>query len=193
MFVHVSNRKYTFAKLGLVIDVKRGGEQWVTLHDGFNAIVSLMCELDAARVVLEALRSVSLNNVPTEVAQALALHDRLVDDREPPSTWASPASNGVYTGRLSVANPPQSTAPRTENKYVITYDGKDTPTKFYTAHPGRLHRWTTEYPDAKLYDTANEATETLLQLEVWIVHDGDLCVVENYGTDAQRVVIKAGE
>lgn len=61
-----------------------------------NAIASMMAELDAARVVVAAVRAniqklEGKDVYPAWAVDALALHDRLCDDREPPSEWAQPA------------------------------------------------------------------------------------------------------
>lgn len=51
---------------------------------------SLMAELDAARVVVQAVRgcSAKLGQLcPTAIHEAIALHDSLVDDHELPSAW----------------------------------------------------------------------------------------------------------
>lgn len=85
--VRVDNGKYAFRKAGLAIEVDRYGDPWITLHDGTNALSSVMSELDAARVVLEAARKLG-DAAPQEIRDALAKHARLVDDREQPSAWA---------------------------------------------------------------------------------------------------------
>ncbi len=82
MKIRTDNGKYTFIKDGLTIRVLRYGEPWHEQQQAFNAISSLMCALDAARVVLEAARAGG------DVQAALRLHDGLVSDREPPSEWA---------------------------------------------------------------------------------------------------------
>jgi hypothetical protein len=87
--VRVDNGKYEFRKVGLVIEVFRGGKPWLTLHDGFNALMGMMCELDAARVVLDAARLLG-DDAPREIKKALERHRGLVDDRELPSAWAAP-------------------------------------------------------------------------------------------------------
>jgi hypothetical protein len=97
--VSVSSGKYTFVqpKDDYKIHILRYGESWVQDLDGSNALFSLMAELDAARVVLEAARkwnqSFSIDAKPrtvqsdNELMDALAKHDRLVDDHQPPSDW----------------------------------------------------------------------------------------------------------
>lgn len=96
--VFVDSGKYTFVNRGgWKIDILRYGERWVDNVDGPKAIHSMMAELDAARVALEAARkwkaSFSLDAGPRTVAtdqelmDAIAKHDRLVDDHQPPSYW----------------------------------------------------------------------------------------------------------
>lgn len=106
--VSVDNGKYTFvSRLGFHVDVLRHGEPWVTEIDAPKAVMSLMAELDAARVVLAAARALAdaFSKMPVaaiaEIAKcdsgagvglvrALALHSRLVDDRTLPSAWCVP-------------------------------------------------------------------------------------------------------
>lgn len=84
--VSVDGGKYKFiARLGYEIDVDRHGEAWVTGLDAPKAVMSLMAELDAARVVVAAVRLSA--DVPHGIIEALERHDRLCDDREPPSAW----------------------------------------------------------------------------------------------------------
>lgn len=92
--VRVDSGKYTF-----VIDsptteviILRHGEPWHRQGDAFNALHSIMCELDAARVVLAAARSLEKRGeAPMALTQALRLHDALVSDSEHPSEWAVPS------------------------------------------------------------------------------------------------------
>lgn len=95
--VRVDNGKYTFRKAGLAIEVDRHDRRgWVTLHDGTNALSSMMSELDAARVVIAAARSlVKRGEAPPALVNALELHGRLVDDREHPSEWTCPSEPRV--------------------------------------------------------------------------------------------------
>lgn len=100
MIVKVCDGKYTFRKTSLVIEVDRHGEQWLTLREGFNAIHSLMAELDAARVVLAAVRAYVTSGKGTAVPalfEALEQHDALVSDTEPPSEWTriNPSAVGL--------------------------------------------------------------------------------------------------
>ncbi len=93
--VSVSNDKYTFISPAdhYAISILRYGEAWHgPQEDACNALHSIMCELDAARVVLEAARATiaskhegtaSIGNLE----RALELHGRLCDDRAAPSAW----------------------------------------------------------------------------------------------------------
>lgn len=86
--IHVSNGKYTFiVGPGPTMFIDRGGERWHAQQEAFNALHSIMCELDAARVVVEVARLMG-DDAPMEIRDALALHSRLVDDRQKPSAWA---------------------------------------------------------------------------------------------------------
>jgi len=92
--VSVDNGKYTFVfneRIGdwSTVDILRHGSQWITIHDGTNALHSIMTELDAVRVVLAEARILCNNqNFGTgKLKEALEKHDRLCDDREPPSEW----------------------------------------------------------------------------------------------------------
>lgn len=94
--VKVDGGKYTFHNRGgWNIDVLRHGEPWIDDIDAPTAVFSLMCELDAARVVLQAVRNgiglLASPDVGRAIADALKVHDALVDDREPPSEWCEPA------------------------------------------------------------------------------------------------------
>lgn len=98
--VHVDHGKYTFINDLGRISIKRHGEEWVADVNGANAISSMMAELDAARVVLAAVRktrdtsSRAWTSVP-RIAEALALHGRLVGDTMNPSDWCQLASKPV--------------------------------------------------------------------------------------------------
>jgi hypothetical protein len=92
--VSVSNGKYTFVKPKDYhkVHILRYDEPWVHDLNGSNALLSMMFELDAARVVLAAVRAnvKQINGTdayPAWAVDALALHDRLVDDHQPPSDW----------------------------------------------------------------------------------------------------------
>jgi hypothetical protein len=90
MKINVSSGKYTFVQRHvLYIDVLRGGDTWVTDLEASNAINAMMCELDAARVVLAAARQLILETGCDwgPIGQALKKHDALVDDHEQPSEW----------------------------------------------------------------------------------------------------------
>lgn len=94
--VRVDNGKYTFIGKPLAVAIHRYGEPWHIQTEATNALRSMMAELDAARVVLEAARKVVntprgdtrqlVESIDT-IADAIAKHDRLVDDHEPPSEW----------------------------------------------------------------------------------------------------------
>lgn len=93
MRVRVDGGKYTFIKENLEIKILRHDEPWVNLgQGGFNALVSIMCELDAARVVLQLARELARHGsafVPRNmIADAIRKHDGLVSDTEPPSEWS---------------------------------------------------------------------------------------------------------
>lgn len=78
------------------ISILRHGEAFHEIvGPGFDAVHSLMCELDAARVVVAAAREAMAMNVleggltPRQVIEnALKQHEALVSDLEPPSEWA---------------------------------------------------------------------------------------------------------
>jgi hypothetical protein len=85
--VRVDSGKYTFIIAdGPTILIDRHGERWHAQQEAFNALHSMMCELDAARVVLDAARRLG-DDAPREIKQALAKHSSLVSDREGPSDW----------------------------------------------------------------------------------------------------------
>lgn len=92
--VRVDNGKYEFVnRNGYTLDVMRHGEGWAVDVEPSKAIIAMMAELDAARVVLAAVRiSASLDSAGTSsgVRAALEIHDGLVYDHEPPSAWAIP-------------------------------------------------------------------------------------------------------
>lgn len=90
--IRTDSGKYTFVvdESGQV-EVLRGGESWLRFAVGSKAIHSLICELDAARAVIAAARSlVKRGEAPMALVDALRLHTALVDDREHPSEWAVP-------------------------------------------------------------------------------------------------------
>jgi hypothetical protein len=87
--IRVADGKYTFVKGDTSIAILRHGEPWHEQSEGFNALFSIMVELDAARVVLLAARALG-DTMPLSIADALAKHERLVSDHEPPSAWSSP-------------------------------------------------------------------------------------------------------
>lgn len=88
--VRVSRGKYTFIKRSLSIVILRHGEPWHEQQDAFNALASIMAELDAARAVIAAARTLYKNgDASQDLIDALAAHTALVDDSEPPSEWVS--------------------------------------------------------------------------------------------------------
>lgn len=92
--VRVDNGKFTFAidNVSHAVVIYRHGELWHEQRDAFNALHSIMCELDAARVVLAAARYLSkMGMAPLELENALRLHSGLVSDMEHPSEWAVPS------------------------------------------------------------------------------------------------------
>ncbi len=92
MKVKTDSGKYTFViDLGSM-HVLRHGEPWLVINEGFNAIRSLVCELDAARVVLQAARDCfdpDLGAMKRHLHDALKQHEALVSDNEPPSDWTT--------------------------------------------------------------------------------------------------------
>lgn len=106
--VTVSEGKYTFVVPAddYRVSILRHGEPWHGPQgEASNALHSIMMELDAARVVVQAARAnvKQLNGrdvYPAWAVDALALHDRLVSDREPPSAWC-----GVGTSAPPIAAP----------------------------------------------------------------------------------------
>lgn len=92
--VRVDSGKYTFVRTaGGGIEILRHGEPWHEQTGASNALASIMAELDAARVVVAAAREAVKTMAALAVGHtfgmgtALAKHDALVDDREPPSAW----------------------------------------------------------------------------------------------------------
>lgn len=95
--VKVDNGKYEFIQRGgFKVDILRHRKPWVEDITASKAIGSMMAELDAARVVLEAARDfvfiAQVNGRGGEVlalVRALAAHDACVGDRQPkPTEWA---------------------------------------------------------------------------------------------------------
>lgn len=107
--VSVSNGKYTFVIPAddYRVSILRHGEPWHGPQgEASNALHAIMCELDAARVVVQAAREMVTavrakrdsgeefdpRYFPLALVEALALHDRLCDDNEKPSEWCQPAT-----------------------------------------------------------------------------------------------------
>ena len=89
--VRVDSGKYEFVQRAGHVEILRDGSPWGRT-DYPKAIGSLMAELDAARVVLKKVRELSASwraGAQTMLEEALRTHDSLVDDREPPSPWAT--------------------------------------------------------------------------------------------------------
>ena len=101
MKINVDNEKYTFVNRdgGFEVDVLRHGQPWMTDIECPKAISTMMAELDAARVVIQAVREhleiyghgrdEDSKIMVKELALAMKLHGQLVDDREAPSEWAT--------------------------------------------------------------------------------------------------------
>lgn len=112
--VRVDSGKYTFvrpASGGGFTRILRHGEPWHEQDAANNALFSIMCELDAARlVVAEARRIVDRHVVDPALvlSRVIAQHDQLVDDREPPSAWCgdSPASRAPRRDGCDGDHPP---------------------------------------------------------------------------------------
>lgn len=94
--IRVDNGKYTFLSGvdGYKFDVLRHDEPWVRDITASNAITSMMAELDAARVVLKAVRIMVADNETDgtepdidDLKAALRRHAALVSDNEQPSEW----------------------------------------------------------------------------------------------------------
>lgn len=87
--VRVSGGKYTFVQKAYWVEIERYDKPWHEQHEASNALSSIMAELDAARVVLEAARRLAKRNeAPPELYAALMKHEALVSDQEQPSEWA---------------------------------------------------------------------------------------------------------
>lgn len=99
--VKIENGKYTMvSKDGWRLDILRHDELWIENITAAKCLHGAMCELDAARVVVKAAREFlaahdavrSIVGGPDSIGairDALEKHSALVDDREPPSEWAS--------------------------------------------------------------------------------------------------------
>ena len=86
--VSVDNGKYTFVlrPTDSKVDVLRDGKPWVTILRPWNALHSALCELDAARVVLEAAFALG-DDAPLEIKRAIERFRSLVGSSLPPSDW----------------------------------------------------------------------------------------------------------
>lgn len=90
--ISVDNGKYTFViDANGYISVQRHGAPWIDHADAPSAIHAALCELDAARVVVAAVRACAqAGTAPPEIVTALKTHAGLVGDHEPPSAWTRP-------------------------------------------------------------------------------------------------------
>lgn len=95
--ISVDNGKYVFVQRGgFKLDILRHGEPWVEDITASKAIGSMMYELDAGRVVLEAARQMVAAETANgrgdsvkALARALATHDVCVGPQQPaPTEWA---------------------------------------------------------------------------------------------------------
>jgi hypothetical protein len=94
--VSAEGGKYTFVMIAgdHRVSILRYDEPWHGPQgEGAGAIHALMCELDAARLVLRAARACvevfgASQHFPSGLVDALRRHDALVSDSTPPSAWA---------------------------------------------------------------------------------------------------------
>jgi hypothetical protein len=97
MRIKVDSGKYTFVQSNSGrIDILRHDQPWIRDAGGANAIFNLMAELDAARLVLAAVReciasstAYARSDYAKTLGEALDAHARLVSDTQPPSSWAT--------------------------------------------------------------------------------------------------------
>lgn len=91
--VSVDNGKYTFISgQGYGdIEVLRYNQQFLVIKAGSGAIYSLMCDLDAARLVLQATETdvpgETIDDKLNRIKIALENHHGLVGAPMPPSEW----------------------------------------------------------------------------------------------------------
>lgn len=99
MKISVDSGKYTFVlDLGWKLRVLRYGEEWIEDIDGAKAIHSMMCELDAARLVLDEARKLAeftetddrsgAENILFRIEGAVRKADALTSKQPGPSEWA---------------------------------------------------------------------------------------------------------
>lgn len=92
--VSVDNGKYTFIfpEKDYRYKILRYGEEWHDLTGvASNAIHSIMCELDAARVVLAEVRCMANAGLAGDtLLDALKRHDSLVGENGESSDWCKP-------------------------------------------------------------------------------------------------------
>jgi hypothetical protein len=99
--VEVENGKYTFVVPSdeARVHILRHGESWYTPEVGqpSHALHAIMCELDAARVVIQAARELITNRTTPDsderLVEALTKHAALTVDHTPPSPWTEEASS----------------------------------------------------------------------------------------------------
>lgn len=90
MKIKVHNGKYEFDASDWNLGVRRYGDDWIPDMPGKNAVISMMQELDAARLVVQAVRRLCAEGrAVAPLRSVIAHHDRLVTSNEPPSEWAT--------------------------------------------------------------------------------------------------------
>jgi|KBSSwiStaDraftv2_1062776.scaffolds.fasta_scaffold00132_50 hypothetical protein len=91
--VSVDSGKYTFVVPAddYRVSILRYGEPWHGPQgEASKALHAIMCELDAARVVLAEVRALTASwraGAQARLEDALRKHDALVSDNTPPSEW----------------------------------------------------------------------------------------------------------
>ena len=99
MDVKVDNGKYEFRAHAGFIGVLRHGKPWIDSIDGGDAIMSMMAELDASRLVLECVSTLitepltepfDSDDMRCMLRDVLARHKALVGQPMKPSPWARP-------------------------------------------------------------------------------------------------------
>lgn len=106
--IRVDNGKYTFVMpYGWQLNVLRHGEPWIENLTASKAIHSMMADLDAARVVVAAVRRlvgpdrehICGADAFDQLVEAIRLHDGLTGSIEPPSEWADACGKYQDAGR----------------------------------------------------------------------------------------------
>lgn len=132
--VSVAGGRYTFVRVegreGVKLIDRSDGEPFISWVNDAPAVTAIMCELDAARGVVEAARSLAVQlNRATDSAfeivakskvgaaflASLTLHDRLVSDHEPPSAWCG----AEYAERVAAEK--QRSTESSQDIYGIVY------------------------------------------------------------------------